>query len=87
MQREFTQQLIEARSQQGNGNTPAGPPISDDEVWTQTVDGGYKGRIYGMGTFYSRSYSLDSVSKVGPARIDPESICDQVHALNESVKR
>ena len=40
-----------------------------------------------MGTFYSRSYSLGSMSGVGPAGTDLESICDQVHALNESMQR
>ena len=51
------------------------------------VVGHYKGQIYGMETSYIRSYSPNYVSGVGLARIDPESICDQVHALNELVQR
>ena len=40
-----------------------------------------------MGTFYSSSYSLGSVSGPRLVGTDPESIRDQVHALNESVQR
>ena len=40
-----------------------------------------------MGTSYSRSHSLTSVSGAGPVGIDPESIRNQVHALNKSVQR
>ena len=47
----------------------------------------YKGRIYEMGTSYSKSYYSDSVSRVGPTGTDSKFIHDQVHALNESVQR
>ena len=40
-----------------------------------------------MRTSYKRSYSLDFVSEIGPTKTDVEDICDQVHALNESVQR
>ena len=40
-----------------------------------------------MGTTYSRSYSLASVSGTRFAGTDVEEIHDRVHALNESVQR
>ena len=40
-----------------------------------------------MGTSYSRSYSLGSVSRVGPVGTDLKPIRDHVHALNESAQR
>ena len=90
MQYEFTQRLTKTRSQQlqqGDGSTPASLLVSDDEVWAQTVGDCYKERIYRMEASYSRSYSLSSVSRAERAGTDPESIHDQVHALNESVQR
>ena len=40
-----------------------------------------------MGTTYSRSYSLGSMSRAGPTRTNVEDIHDQVYALNESMQR
>ena len=71
----------------GDKSTLASPPVSDDEVWAQTIGDCYKGRIYEMGTSYSKSYYSDSVSRVGPTGTDSKFIHDQVHALNESVQR
>ena len=53
-----------------------GSLVSDDEVWAQTAIGCYKGQIYGMGTSYSRSYSLGSIFGAGSARTNPEAIND-----------
>ena len=90
-----TQVLDEVEVDQGSivyplawsGSTPTDPPISDDEVWAQTVSNRYKGRIYEMEISYSMSYFLGSVSGAGFAGTDSEAIRDQVHALNKSVQR
>ena len=57
------------------------------EIWAQIVGGCYKGRIYGMGTSYSKSYSSGSMSDAGRAGTDSEDIHDQVYALNQLVQR
>ena len=51
------------------------------------IDDRYKGRIYGMWTSYSRSYSPSFMFGVGPVGIDVQDICDRVHVLNELVQR
>ena len=75
------------QSQQGDGSTPAGPHVRDNEVWAQMVGSHYMRRIYGMATSHNMLYSLGSVSKARPVGTKLESIRDQVHALNESMQR
>ena len=51
------------------------------------ADSYYKGWIYGIGTYYSRSYSLGSMSRVGLTGTDADDIRDWVYALNKLVQR
>ena len=65
------------------------PPIDEDIVWSQTVGDPYKGRIYGMGRFYSDSLSPTSMTGDVLDRSDQveEAIHTHIHALNEELHR
>ena len=88
------QRLEEARSQQTqqaskNGIVTECPPINKDMVWSQAVGGLYKGRIYGMQSFYSDALSPVSVTGNAPARSEQveEAIRTHVHSFNEELQQ
>ena len=58
-------------------------------MWSQIVGNLYKGRIYGMTSFYSDSLSPASVIVDVPAKFEQveEAICIHVHALNEELQQ
>ena len=56
-------------------------PVSEDDIWSPMVGDPYKGRIYGMGTYYS-GYSTSSTSMTRSIVAKDHEVRDRVQALS-----